>query len=982
MENIIKQGYLKRAIISDDFTVTSSKNFTNNFRQKLEPSRWYVFGVRRRQPYLEYFEKEQSSFTGSPISSYNLTACTGISYTLGNTNRNYSFCVFLDGQVLELNAPSREEMVSWCSVLERNLRRLGILDKHSRREHIYSAFPVKPKPVPAPQTSPNSISLEDVVPTRSTIFIERRWEEQKEKNPCQEMQSIEGQAHQDSQVNMDTELLGATGGVSEKSEREKYYLDDEEIHVSIDSIKLEDLLAEEEERVQDLKRKTDYKEEQNNGGQNKIEMNDKKTDSTETSDRDTSEDSDFISASFWLRNRKPTITAMPRDKSKVSAAFGQTGQSLLDSILHDEITQMLLVPMRRSYNSTENSHKQGKRMALSMCEISSSGQNCVGFAEPGLNNSLYSFGHASSEYYDINEDGQCADKFKDESEEDDSRYEMLVDKISPPLPPRENRVQQALYEATWTPIKMGKAEYKEKLADIQKERLVSSSGGNSFSTNPQSSHLSPESTEKHGQDNFYSELPLEIPQTGKFNLHNNNNDPRTIGKVVEKTDKIDLPPRLITKIPVGNPEPPPVNSIPKRANVATELVSNFLPKGTASKSMLLKNDPSFDNDGINDTTCLIPFEDEASPIPVAPPRRNKSLTLDLRSEPMSAANYNYHNKTDLISDENLNHIVGSYNLRSPEKKLGNVDDIPISPPVPPPRDIEKKTAPPSPPVPPPRDIDKKTTLPIPPLPKRNVPNSTRKIKSQEDLPSGSRNETYVATRPRSTYLSFRQQLSLSPGALVVMNLKQSQVDILKAEIATTQGLILRIPKQHFQNGLALVECFGTIWIAGWDLKKYARLFDKFHIGDQLVAIQDVQVSDLSFVQKVVKNCQSQTMEVIIRRLPHAQVYAIRRNAECENLGIKRDGGTAEILYVDPLGLAAKHGLPSKAHMVENVGTCSWMLTEINSRPLNLFFKDAEIDHLLSAVGLDISIVVQPADFIKELKKQLKKIKGYKDFLVK
>mgnify|MGYP006890326887 CR=1 FL=1 len=41
----------------------------------------------------------------------------------------------------------------------------------------------------------------------------------------------------------------------------------------------------------------------------------------------------------------------------------------------------------------------------------------------------------------------------------------------------------------------------------------------------------------------------------------------------------------------------------------------------------------------------------------------------------------------------------------------------------------------------------------------------------------------------------------------------------------------------------------------------------------------------------------------------------------------------------------------------------------------------QIEHRLLAVGKDISIVVQPADFVKELKKQMKKVKGYKDYLL-
>jgi hypothetical protein len=45
----------------------------------------------------------------------------------------------------------------------------------------------------------------------------------------------------------------------------------------------------------------------------------------------------------------------------------------------------------------------------------------------------------------------------------------------------------------------------------------------------------------------------------------------------------------------------------------------------------------------------------------------------------------------------------------------------------------------------------------------------------------------------------------------------------------------------------------------------------------------------------------------------------------------------------------------------------------------LFFL--QIERRLLAVGKDISIVVQPSDFIKDLKKQLKKLKSYKDFLI-
>ena len=83
-------------------------------------------------------------------------------------------------------------------------------------------------------------------------------------------------------------------------------------------------------------------------------------------------------------------------------------------------------------------------------------------------------------------------------------------------------------------------------------------------------------------------------------------------------------------------------------------------------------------------------------------------------------------------------------------------------------------------------------------------------------------------------------------------------------------------------------------IAGWDVKKYPRLYDKFHIGDQVLSVNDVQVTDIAFTHKIVKHIKADYVELTIRRLPYANVYAIQRSMEGENLGLKREGGTGEV----------------------------------------------------------------------------------------
>lgn len=144
------------------------------------------------------------------------------------------------------------------------------------------------------------------------------------------------------------------------------------------------------------------------------------------------------------------------------------------------------------------------------------------------------------------------------------------------------------------------------------------------------------------------------------------------------------------------------------------------------------------------------------------------------------------------------------------------------------------------------------------------------------------------------------------------------------------------------------------------------------------------------------------MEVLVRRIPFGRGYAIRREREGQCLGLIRDGNTATIVDVVPNSLAARHGLPPKvlsllhndfrrllfpsfsymqAQSCDGTTLTFWVLTEINGRPLNLFFKDNEIRDRLNSVGRDISILVQPSDLITKLKKQLKSLRGYKDYLV-
>ncbi|XP_076335983.1 uncharacterized protein LOC143239071 [Tachypleus tridentatus] len=213
-----------------------------------------------------------------------------------------------------------------------------------------------------------------------------------------------------------------------------------------------------------------------------------------------------------------------------------------------------------------------------------------------------------------------------------------------------------------------------------------------------------------------------------------------------------------------------------------------------------------------------------------------------------------------------------------------------------------------------------------------------------------------------------------------MSLKESQVLRLQKEIAHKGGVRLMLRKKDCVNALALVEAFGNIWIAGWKQKDHPLLHNTFHIGDQVFSIAGCKVTSVSEAHKTIKH-EPLSVEFIIHRVPFGQVFAIKREFDGQDLGLVRDGNTAEISEVKHNGLAARHGLPVKAPAVQGDAQSNWVLTEINHRPLNLFSKNSEIQDRLNAVGKDISILVQPYDFIKIVKKQLKGLRNYKEYIV-
>lgn len=214
-----------------------------------------------------------------------------------------------------------------------------------------------------------------------------------------------------------------------------------------------------------------------------------------------------------------------------------------------------------------------------------------------------------------------------------------------------------------------------------------------------------------------------------------------------------------------------------------------------------------------------------------------------------------------------------------------------------------------------------------------------------------------------------------------LTLREQQVMQLRREMMHPGGVRLQLRRKDCVNSIGLVDAFGAVWVAGWKQKEHPVLYNALHIGDQLISVAGVAITSAAEAHKTIRGAPGLFVELIIRRVPFGRVYAIRRELDGQCLGLIRDGNTSTIVDVVPNSLAARHGLPPKAKSCDGLSLTFWVLTEINGRPLNLFFKENEIRDRLNAVGRDISILVQPADLVTKLKKQLKSLRGHKDFIV-
>jgi hypothetical protein len=262
-----------------------------------------------------------------------------------------------------------------------------------------------------------------------------------------------------------------------------------------------------------------------------------------------------------------------------------------------------------------------------------------------------------------------------------------------------------------------------------------------------------------------------------------------------------------------------------------------------------------------------------------------------------------------------------------------------------------------------------------------TPVQLEKLEKKSPLPTTSTSENFKETKSAPCTPKKLPHLPLAPKLTPVhekrKSLREQQVFQLRQEIGTEIRFKLR--KKDCIDAIAFASFKDSLWIAG--LKAIPQLY-VFHIGDQLLAVNNIaNIKSNLDAQKYIKMCGGLFVEIVIRRLPLGEIFLIKREFENQCLGLIRDGNS--LLDTIPNSIASRAGISARPSSNDD-DSIFWIISEINFRPLSLIShkKYDETDLLLNtSAGLETSLLLQPSDFISKLRKDLKAMKNYRDYML-
>uniref|UniRef100_A0A0B7BG52 PH domain-containing protein n=1 Tax=Arion vulgaris TaxID=1028688 RepID=A0A0B7BG52_9EUPU len=982
VENVVKQGYLKKGAYG-------TSRLSGLFRRN-EVNKWFVFTIRQGTPFLEYYNSEVDVFIQQPINSFNLSNCQNVK-SMGHTNLP-SFCIVCPERVIELVASSRTQMLEWVHEVDASLTRLGIL-QNEVVDHVYTVCPAV---VRKPRVSKELSDENEPEILVSSNASESRHPDETSGNPVasSSTDSLSNPANLSppppprSSPSRHRHLSLKTSSHPPLANRTSSFLRSSS-HASSSGLALPPPLPIRQHSHQP--RIISQKETE------EISATVPKENPSVHPETESSNDSDFVSAELieelWqqrqaaMRALRPasldsdieTNSATPLAMSKdinivMNKSYFECGNIFENRLSTSQKLQVALEPVKILSESKNMSQSSTSVDDSSAITESPSPQNIL-----LVDNLIRSDDAVENDYCAF----PCQQVLSDSSISinENNSGESIGSKHTPvtrkPLPKMSSVPSD-------TPSELAVNEYIIPADGVCSDEVVACVDTDNSMTVINDSVLN----EYVICDTICAEPKLQVIESIKVtdkdenthetgSCHSQQSSVKQFESYRSKDENEnfynpahddDQPPTTIA---------PPVPTLPSLSSVPPlpPRQNSHNAKLEGSKLMIIPDLKSSSSDARNPTTPPLP----PSAFSAAASSKHRSLPIDSSTVPPLLLPRKSGTNPD--------------SLRKPQQASAFASSGPVEIPPMPPRRASPHVSPIAQDDHPPAVPSRNSQSFFIKRPQLTGLSSNMKSSCDDTVsPKSSTSENHVGSSESthhdsgaassSSNLSRKMLLDRAHSLHTVVSLKQTQAEILQSEIS--MSCVSVSITQKAGHGIALVDWNNFPCVAGWNQKDFPSLHGKLHLGDLIFSINDVSVTTSEAAQKLLKHPSSSSssskIEINLHRMPYAKVFAIHRNAEGQSLGIKREGGTGEIVYVDPNGLAAQHGLTSYAPSAAGSGRSNWFLTEVNNRPLNLFFKENEIDLRLLAVGREISLVVQPCDFIFEIRRQFKKIKNYKNFI--
>ncbi|KAJ8042025.1 hypothetical protein HOLleu_12989 [Holothuria leucospilota] len=131
--------------------------------------------------------------------------------------------------------------------------------------------------------------------------------------------------------------------------------------------------------------------------------------------------------------------------------------------------------------------------------------------------------------------------------------------------------------------------------------------------------------------------------------------------------------------------------------------------------------------------------------------------------------------------------------------------------------------------------------------------------------------------------------------------------------------------------------------------------NSFYVGDKVQSINGHEVgADTAFVERLINTSVTKDVVLTLKRLPEAEIGLIRRHSLDQNIGItlkdtKIKSVTKGSLFSEKFGYG-----------------CHRCITHINGTYFRYGTSAENVHQFLSGCGLEVAIVLQPSNFVKEL----------------